>query len=83
MSAITEAFRLSAELLEQRDAARVLLGVEYKSTMAEYGKVITAVAAKADASLLDAALQICKGVDNRMFVVCVMAATVELLGPSA
>lgn len=80
---ITQAVRITDRLHECRDAARTLLGDSYVPTMAEYQKVIKAVAEKANVELLDAALQICKGVTDPRFPIFVMAATVELVEPSA
>ncbi|HEY1034576.1 MAG TPA: hypothetical protein VGE09_06305 [Pseudoxanthomonas sp.] len=78
--------RMVAQLYEARDQIRKLLGNAYSARMAEYGKAIEAIAAKKNITLLQAGIAAAKTMqdDGQAYTaIAVLAATVELLEPSA
>lgn len=74
--------RLAARLYEARDVAKTMLGDKFKERMAEYGKVLLAIAARESIDILAAANVACRLVDNPYTQIQLMAAVVELVEPS-
>lgn len=78
--------RIAAQLYEARDDARTLLGDAYSARMAELGKAINTIAEKKQITVLQAGIAAAKAMqeDGQAYTaVSVLAATVELLEPSA
>jgi hypothetical protein len=85
MTAATEKqIRMTAQLYEMRDLAKMLLQDRYAARMVELGEVINNVATAQKISLLAAATLLAKAPTNTpMGAILVMAAVVELMEPSS
>ena len=84
MSAVTEQHvKLTAQLYQQRDTARRLLGDGYKAKMRELGEILQATADKDRINVLKAAIDVAtKRHLTGIPLMLVMAAAVELAEPS-
>lgn len=72
---------IAAGLYEMRDTARQLLGVCYKQRMAEIGQQLKTTAEQNKQSVLEAAIEACRGA-SPLFAIYIVSAAVELLEPS-
>lgn len=84
MTATQKQIQLAAQLYSVRETARSLLGTKFAERMAEYGAVIQQVAEKTGKDVLAAATAMAR--DPALSpgtAICVVAAAVELVEPSA
>lgn len=83
MSATEQQIRIASKLYECRDAARTLLGDNYRPRMDELGTVLNRIAEVRKVGVLEAAQDAVKAVvGDGMTQLQILAAAVELIEPT-